>query len=57
MNPLRRVVDWLKPPAKTPEDLEAAREAIRIRDEMETIRISQRSMQGENYQSGRGSCH
>ncbi len=57
MNPLRRVVDWLKPPAKTPEDLEAAREAIRIRDEMETIRISQRSMQGENYQSGRGSRH
>ncbi len=39
---------------KTPEDLEAEAEAHRIRDEMETARLSQRSMAGQNYQSGRG---
>jgi len=55
MNRLRRMVDWFKPSPKTPEDVEAAQEAARIRDEMETIRLSQRSMAGENYQSGRGS--
>ena len=48
---------WLKPLPKTPEDIEAAQEAARIRDEMETIRVSQRSAAGENYQSGRGSRH
>jgi hypothetical protein len=48
---------WLRPTIKTAEDLEAAQEAARIRAEMETIRLSQRSMVGENYQSGRGSRH
>ena len=57
MNPLRRIAAWLRPSIKTPEDVEAAQEAARIRSEMETIRISQRSMVGENYQSGRGSRH
>ena len=57
MNPLRRVVRWLKPHVKTQEDLEAAQEAARLRDEIETIRVSQRSGAGQNYQSGRGSRH
>jgi hypothetical protein len=37
----------------TAEDLEARQEALRLRDEQETIRVSQRSGAGENYQSGR----
>jgi hypothetical protein len=37
----------------TAEELEARQEALRLRDEMETIRVSQRSSAGENYQSGR----
>lgn len=42
---------------KTPEAIEAAQEGARIRDEIDTIRVSQRSMSGQNYQSGRGSRH
>jgi hypothetical protein len=38
-----------------PEHVAAAEEAERVRYEMETIRVSQRSMAGQNYQSGRGS--
>ena len=57
MKILRRVVGWFKPQVKTLEDLEAAQEAERIRYEMENIRVAQRSMTGENYQSGRGSRH
>jgi hypothetical protein len=57
MNVLRRVVGWFKPQVTTPEEVEAAQEAERIRYEMENIRVSQRSMTGENYQSGRGSRH
>jgi hypothetical protein len=57
MTPLTRLVAWIRPKPKTPEEVEAAQEAERIRYEMETIRLSQRSMTGENYQSGRGSRH
>jgi len=57
MNPLRRLIDAFKPRPRTAEDLEAAQEAERIRYEMETIRLSQRSQAGQNYQSGRGSRH
>ncbi len=57
MKAVNRLIDWFKPTPKTPEDLAAAQEAARIRDEMETIRLSQRSAAGENYQSGRGSRH
>lgn len=39
----------------TAEELEEAAEAARLRDELETLRLSQRSTAGENYQSGRGS--
>ena len=57
MNPLARLLGWLRPRPKTPEEVAAAREAAAIRAEMETIRVSQRSAAGENYQSGRGSRH
>jgi len=55
MNPLQQIRGLLKRRPTTPEELEAAQEAARLRDEMKTIRISQRSSAGENYQSGRGS--
>jgi len=38
-----------KPP--TQEELQARAEAQRLRDEVETARLSQRSQAGENYQS------
>jgi hypothetical protein len=42
-------------PAPKPEDLEASREAARIRDQVDTTRLSTRGGSGaENYQSGRG---
>jgi hypothetical protein len=52
---LRRLVDRFKTSSKSPEDLEAEQEAAKLRYEMETIRVSQRSMVGQNYQSGRRS--
>ena len=55
MKILRKIVDAINPTPKSPEDLAAQAEAERVRDEMETIRLSQRSAAGENYQSGRGS--
>jgi hypothetical protein len=54
---LSRIIAWLKPAPQSAEDLEAAEEAARVRSEMETIRLSQRSTAGQNYQSGRGSRH
>jgi hypothetical protein len=57
VNPLARLIGWLRPRPKTAEELAAAREAEAIRGEMETIRVSQLSGAGENYQSGRGSRH
>jgi len=54
MNLLRKLLDALRPTPKTPEDIAAKAESDHLRDEMETIRLSQRSSAGENYQSGRG---
>jgi hypothetical protein len=54
MNLLRKLLDALRPTPKTPEDIAAKAESDRLRDKMETIRLSQRSSAGENYQSGRG---
>jgi hypothetical protein len=51
---LRKLLDSLRPTPKTAEDIAAKAESDRLRDEMETIRLSQRSAAGENYQSGRG---
>ena len=46
--------DLVTPRPKTPEELAARAEAQHLRDEMETVRLSQRSGGGANYQSGRG---
>ena len=54
MKLLRKLLDSLRPTPKTAEDIAAKAESDRLRDEMETIRLSQRSAAGENYQSGRG---
>ena len=56
MNPLKKLLEALRPAPKTPEDIAAEAEARQLRDQMETVRLSQRSgSAGENYQSGRGS--
>jgi hypothetical protein len=54
---LKTIRGWFRPTAKTltPEDLETAALAERMRYEQESIRLSQRSGASENYQSGRGS--
>jgi hypothetical protein len=54
MNLLRRLRDALTPTPKTPDEIAARAESDQLRDELETIRLSQRSGSGENYQSGRG---
>ena len=54
MSALRKLLDALRPTPKTPEDIAAQAEADRLRGELETLRASQRSGAGENYQSGRG---
>jgi hypothetical protein len=54
MNIWRKLVEALRPTPKTAEEIAARAEAERLRDEMQTQRLSQRSTAGENYQSGRG---
>jgi hypothetical protein len=49
LNALRRVAGWFKPRTKTPQDLETAREAERIRNELELLRASERERTGENW--------
>jgi hypothetical protein len=51
VNPLRKLVAALRPKARDPAEVA---EAARLRDEMETTRLSQGSSAGQNYQSGRG---
>jgi hypothetical protein len=58
MNLLTRVVAFLRPAGKTPEDIAAQQDSASARDEIETIRLSQTrgaGSAGQNYQSGRGS--
>jgi hypothetical protein len=57
MSVLQRLRELLKPTPKSPEDIAAAAEAARLHDDLETARLSQRSMAGANYQSGRDSHH
>jgi hypothetical protein len=55
MNLLKRLFARLQSPPGA-EDRAATAEAERLRDQMETIRLSQKAgSAGENYQSGRGS--
>jgi hypothetical protein len=53
MSIVQKLRDALKRRPPSEEDLEAKAEAQRVRDELETIRVSQRSGAGSNYQSGR----
>ena len=55
MSILQKLRDVFRRSPPSPDDVEAAAESQRLRDELETIRLSQRSTAGENYQSGRGS--
>jgi len=55
MNVLTRVVAWFRPAPKSAEELEAEQEAVRLHDEMETTRLSQRSLAGSNYETRRAS--
>ncbi|MCW2963456.1 MAG: hypothetical protein JWO17_708 [Actinomycetia bacterium] len=54
MKSLRKILEALRPKPKTPEEIADRAEAARLREEMLTQRLSQRSTAGENYQSGRG---
>jgi hypothetical protein len=55
MSILQKIRDVFRRSPPSPDDVEALAESARLRDELETIRLSQRSTAGENYQSGRGS--
>jgi hypothetical protein len=55
MNPLKKLLDSLRPTPKSADDLAAENEAKRLQDRNLDVRLSQRSGAGENYQSGRGS--
>ena len=55
-NPLKKLFEVFRATPKTPEDIAAEAEAKQLHDQLETVRLSQRSgSAGENYQSGRGS--
>jgi hypothetical protein len=49
------VVAWFRPAPKSAEELEVEQEAVRLHDEMETTRLSQRSLAGSNYETRRAS--
>jgi hypothetical protein len=55
MNPFTRVIAWFRPAPKTAEELQAEQDAAQMHDEMETTRLSQRSLAGSNYETRRGS--
>jgi len=55
MNVFTRVVAWFRPAPKSAEELEAEQEAVRLHDEMETTRLSQRSLAASNYETRRAS--
>lgn len=56
MNPIRRIVAWFRPKPESPEELLEKENASRMRDEMESIRLSTLSgSAAENYQTGRAS--
>jgi hypothetical protein len=54
VNPVRRVAAWFKPRAKAPQSPEAAREAERVRIEVELLKAVERERMGEDF-LGRGS--
>jgi hypothetical protein len=53
-NLLKRLLEAVRRTPQTPEDIAAEAEARQLHEQMETLRLSQRSgSAGENYQSGR----
>ena len=54
MSLIEKLLTLLRPAPETPEEIEAELESDRIQDQLQTVRLSQRSTAGENYQSGRG---
>ena len=54
MSVIEKLLTLLRPAPETPEEIEAELESDRIQDQLQTVRLSQRSAAGENYQSGRG---
>jgi anthranilate phosphoribosyltransferase len=54
MKSLRTFLAALRAKPTTPEEIADRAEAARLREEMLTQRLSQRSTAGQNYQSGRG---
>ena len=54
MSVIEKLLTLLRPAPKTPDEIEAQLESDRVRDQVQTVRLSQRSAAGENYQSGRG---
>jgi hypothetical protein len=57
MNVLTRLIGWLRPAPKTPEEIETEQEAEQLHEEMNTVRLSTRSLAGMNYQTDRASKH
>ena len=53
MNTVARLIAWLRPAPKSPEDIAAEREAARMRDEMKTTRASTRAPAGEYFEAER----
>jgi hypothetical protein len=51
---IAKLLTLLRPAPKTPEQIAAELEGKRVRDDLQTQRLSQRSTAGQNYQSGRG---
>jgi|KBSMisStaDraftv2_1062788.scaffolds.fasta_scaffold9041587_1 hypothetical protein len=51
---IRKLLTLLRPAPETPEEIEAELESDRVQEQLQTVRLSQRSAAGENYQSGRG---
>jgi hypothetical protein len=54
MSLIEKLLTLLRPAPETPEEIEAELESDRVQDQLQTVRLSQRSAAGENYQSGRG---
>ena len=53
MSVIARLFTLFRSTPTTAEDIAAAEESARIRDQISTARLSQKSAAGENYQSGR----
>ena len=51
MNAVARLIAWIRPKPKTPEEVAAKQDAARVRDEMKSTQIGARSDPMQNYES------